>query len=317
MIADALRLSDKRIVITGAGGWLGLASLELLESALDASLSDRVRCFGASRRTLLLLSGRSVEQHPLAELAALEEAPTLLLHLAFLTKDRAEDMAEPDYRQANRALSASVLECIDRIGTAAVFVASSGAARFANDPLRSPAMRLYGELKRTDEDQFADWADARRARAVISRIFNLAGPHINKVASYALSALILDALAGRPIEVKAPHRVVRGYVAVRELMALIFALLLEPAPAVMRFDTGGDPMELEQVANVIAAELGGAAVRAPISSAANDVYVGDRESYDRLLLAHGIAPVPFAEQVRETSDFLQRSCQDALRAGSS
>ena len=234
-----------------------------------------------------------------------------MLHLAFLTKDRAEQMDEAEYRRANRALSQRLLDHLDAIDTKAVFVASSGAARFADDPGRSAAMRLYGELKRADEEAFAAWAQAREARAVIARIFNIAGPHINKQASYALSALILDALAGRTVTVRAPHRVVRGYVAIRELMSLVFALLLEPKPEVIRFDSGGEPMELADVAHEVARQTGAAVARAPLSSEAEDRYVGERTAYDRLLSAHRIEPVPFAQQVGETLAFLRRAREES------
>ena len=182
-VRAVVRGSDERIVVTGAGGWLGMATLELLHEALGDSLPDRVMCFGASSRTLSLLSGATIEQRPLDRLADLDHRPTLLLHLAFLTKDRAEAMDEAAYRAANRGLSKIVLDNLNRIGAKSVFVASSGAARFADDPTRSAAMRLYGELKRADEDAFADWAEHSGASAIVARIFNISGPHMNKLES--------------------------------------------------------------------------------------------------------------------------------------
>ena len=305
----AVRAGDERIVITGAGGWLGMATLELLDEALGGALPDRVRCFGASSRTLTLLSGATIAQQPLDRLANLEPFPTLLLHLAFLTKDRAEAMDEAAYRTANRGLSQIVLDNLDRIGVKSLFVASSGAARFADDPSRSAAMRLYGELKRADEEAFAAWAEQSGATAVIARIFNISGPHMNKLESYALSALLLDAFAGRPITVRAPHPVVRGYVAISELMSLAFAILIGGNAGVARFDTGGHPMELADVAQAVALETGGTAVRTPITNDVEDNYVGDRTVYDRLLADNGIDPVPCPQRVRDTRDFLQKAAK--------
>jgi len=302
----AVRDSRQRIVITGAGGWLGLATLELLEDALGDALPGRVHCFGASPRMLSLRSGATVEQRPLEQIAELDQRPTLLLHLAFLTKDRAEAMDEAAYRAANRQLSQIVLDDLDRIGAKSVFVASSGAARFADDPAKSAAMRLYGELKRDDEDAFAAWAEANATRAIITRIFNISGPHGNKLQSYAMSALMLEAMAGRTVAVRAPHQVVRGYVAIRELMSLVFALLLDPASGVVRFDTGGEEMELAELASVIAALTGGNAERAPLTSDAEDRYVGERTTYEQLLAKHDIATVPLAQQLEETRSDLAR-----------
>lgn len=304
-IEQAVRSSRARIVVTGAGGWIGMATLELLKAGLGEDLAARVDCFGSSRRVLHLRDGTKVEQRPLCEVAMLEPAPTSVLHLAFLTKDRAEAMAEDEYRQANRDLDQTLLDALDRLGAEAIFVASSGAAAFADDASASAAMRLYGTLKREQEERFAAWAEQRRKRAVIARIFNLSGPHINKHDSYALASFILDAAAGRAIAVRAPHRVVRSYVAVRELMSLVFALLLDGKTGLTRFDSGGEPMEMQAIAEAVASLLGPVPIeRPPLDGAQLDHYAGNSDEYRSLLADHGIAPVPFARQVIETAEFL-------------
>jgi nucleoside-diphosphate-sugar epimerase len=304
-VEQGLRDDAHRIVITGAGGWLGMATLELLHAALNADLSDRVHCFGSRQRTLRLVDGTMVEQLPLERIADLPLRPTLVLHLAFLTKDRAEAMDEAAYRQANRALGETVLGALGAIGADGIFVASSGAAAVADDPHAPPAMRLYGALKRTDEDLFAGWAERPGRKAVIARIFNLSGPHINKQDSYALACFIRDALAGRPVGVKASHAVTRGYVAIRELMSLVFALLLDGRPGVVRFDSGGEPMEMQEIAATVAARLGNGRVDRPaFGGDREDRYVGDDAAYRLLLDRHGIETVSFAQQVDETADFI-------------
>lgn len=311
-VAQALAANKARIVITGAGGWLGMATLELLAAALGDNVAHRVRCFGSSNRTLTLLDGTTVDQQPLAELAALDPTPTIFLHLAFLTKDRAEEMDEQAYRAANDALDGIVLDALSLIGVDSIFVASSGAAYRADDPSASPAMRLYGSLKRDQEQRFIDWAETSGKRAVIARIFNISGPHINKHGSYALAAFILDSLAARPITINAPHRVVRSYVAIRELMSLVFALLLNGPAETSRFDTGGDPMEMQAIAQTIADLLGPVPMtRPPLDPATTDHYVGNAAAYRALLASHSIDPVPFARQIIETAEFLALSVSPA------
>lgn len=304
-IAERLAASGARIVVTGAGGWLGMASLELLKAALGEDFERRTACFGSRRRALRLSDGTMIEQQPLEVLAALERRPTIVLHLAFLTKDRAEAMDEQAYASECRRIGETLLGALDAIGAEALFLASSGAARFADDPAAAPAMRLYGRLKREDEERFADWAGRTGKRAVIARIFNLSGPHINKHGSYALASFILDALAGRPITVRAGHPVVRGYVAIRELMSLALALLLEPGGGVVRFDSGGEPVELGELAETVRRAIGGGPVERPAMSAAPaDRYAGDEPAYRALLQSHGLAPVPLAQQIAETAEFL-------------
>lgn len=304
-VARALVDDRRTIVVTGASGWLGMATLDLLHDALGASFGERVRCFGSSARLLDLGGRRAVAQSALVDLPNLEADRPWLLHFAFQTKERAEAMTEEAYRAANLAIGDTVLAALDRIDAEAVFVASSGAATKVDDPAPSPAMRLYGAMKRDDEERFAAWARDRRRRAVIGRIFNVTGPFINKHGAYAIASFILDALARRPIAVRAPREVVRGYVAIRELMSLVFALMGDGPDGVARFDSGGEAMELGAVARAVADALGGGTVdRAAITECDADRYAGDGPAYAGLLARHGIEPVALDRQVVETARYL-------------
>lgn len=306
-VADAIRTSGMRIVVTGAGGWIGLATLDLLRCALGEQFTSHVHAFGSTKRTLTLRDGTAIDQRPLADIGALPAAPTLLLHLAFLTKDRAEAMDEPAYRAANHAIDEQVLNALDAIGTQAIFIASSGAAASTNP---AHAMQLYGDLKREQEERFAAWAIRAHRRAVIVRLFNLSGPYINKQSSYALSAFIGDALEGGPIQIRAAQPVVRSYVAIRELMSLVFALQLDGGDDITRFDSGGAPMEMQAIAQAVADQLGQVAItRPPLDHGVTDQYTGDGATYAALLVRHCIAPVSFTAQVEETVDYLSFSQQ--------
>jgi nucleoside-diphosphate-sugar epimerase len=304
-VAASLRESAHRIVITGASGWLGRATLDLLREALGETFEARVECFGSRRAEIRLSAVQTIEQRPLNELAALTCQPTLLLHFAFLTKDRAETMPEAEYRAANRAIRRLVLDALAPIGVDAAFVASSGAARHADDASATSAMRLYGMLKREDEDAFAGWAEACGTSAIIARIFNISGPHINKVRSYALPSFVLDALAGKSVVVRAPHEVRRGYVAIRELMSLAFALLIERQTDITRFDSGGEDIELGSLATMIASSMNCPVERPQLREGRADIYLGDNRSYRLLLDRHAVASVSLADQIEETVAFLK------------
>jgi UDP-glucuronate decarboxylase len=306
-IADVVRESGRRIVVTGSGGWLGTATLDLLSRALRDEFNTRVCCFGSMRREIRLLSGARVEQRPLAAIRDLKCEPTLVLHLAFLTKDRADAMDETQYSEANRSIRINVLGALDTIGADALFLASSGAARFAEDVDVSPSMRLYGALKKEDEQAFCNWVEERNRRAVLTRIFNLSGPYINKHGNYALAGFILDALAGRPVEIRATRPVIRGYVAIRELVSLVLSLVLDESTGCTMFETGGQSMEMQQIAEAVSAALGGAGVRRPATtSGPSDEYFGDDRRYRELLAEQGLAHVEFVQQVHETAAFLAK-----------
>jgi nucleoside-diphosphate-sugar epimerase len=308
-VRAAVRQDTRRIIIVGARGWVGRTAIALLSEALGpACFAERVICVG-STAGLVEIGDQEVLQRSLSDLATLDPCPTLLLHLAFLTMDKFAEMHPDDYVRSNQVLSRAVLEALEPIGVDRLFVASSGAAAFADNPDAADNLRCYGRLKRDDETLFAGWGNAMpdRRRVAIARIYSVSGPHINKHQTYALANLILAALEGRPIEVHASKRVIRSYVAVRDLLSLVFAILLAPdADPIIQFDTGGEPCELGELATIIARTLGGEASRPPVTDSTENRYVGDPRSWSALLECYGIEPLALREQVLETAAHLAR-----------
>lgn len=301
---ELLCAGSRRIIVVGAGGWIGRALLRGLNDALGAvAFTGRVVAFGSSARAIDIGDGISVMQRPLAELGALPTEPSLLFNLAFLTKDKVAGMPRDEYVAANRALTQTVLDALDPIGVDRLFLASSGAAAFAQVPEASEDLRVYGALKRDDEDIFAAWAAQDPARrAVVTRIYSLSGPFINKHDVYALASFINAAIGGEPIVVRAPMHVLRSYVAIRELMSLVLVQLLgEVGEQVRRYDSGGDALELAEVAALVARVLGGEVKRAEITCDQPNRYVGAPEPYAHMLDEAGITPVVLEQQIAETA----------------
>ena len=104
-LAERLRASDWRVLVTGAGGWLGQAALELLADALGPDWRKRVIAFGSNERLLVLRDGSEIRQHPLAMLPTCPPQPSLMLHFAYLTREKASGMPVEAYIATNRALS--------------------------------------------------------------------------------------------------------------------------------------------------------------------------------------------------------------------
>ena len=308
-IAESLRASGWRVLVTGASGWLGQAALEMLAEAFGDGWRGRVLAFGSSARIWTLRDGAKVDQHPLAEMPSLPPAPSLLLHFAYLTREKTAAMPVDAYVAANRMLSRVAAEGGASAGVERAFVVSSGAALSAlakpGDP--DPAL-LYGRLKLEDEALFEAFAhSAPGRRAFVARLFNLSGPYINKLDSYALASFIRQARRGR-IEVRAPHPVVRSYTSVANLLGVAMGqLLADDAEPHLCVETAGDrEVEVghlaEMVRELVAPE---ASIERPAMAAAPaDRYVGDGTRYRRLMAVHGIEEHPLVRQVLDTADYL-------------
>lgn len=309
-LAERLRASPWRVLVTGAGGWLGQAALELLADALGGDWRERVCAFGSDRRHWTLRDGTDVHQRSLAELPALPHAPSLLLHFAYLTREKATAMPAHVYIATNRELSRLAAECGAEVGVERAFATSSGAvhAALANSDDPDP-MLLYGRLKLEDEALFERFALAAPGRrAFVARLFNLSGPYINK--PYALASFIEQARHGR-IEVRARHPVVRSYTSAANLLgAALGQLLTDEAEPYLCAETVGEcEVEVGELARMVRDLVAPEATieRPRMVAGPVDRYVGDGARYRRLLAEHGVAEHPLARQVADTADYLRHA----------
>jgi UDP-glucuronate decarboxylase len=311
-LVEQLLRSDYRVLVTGASGWLGRASLEMLSGAFGDRFDERVACFGSSARTLHLRGGLSIDQLPLPEMGVVGSGRYVLLHFACLTKDKAGNLSRDGYLAANRSISALTRAAAERVGVDRLFLVSSGAVYQAlRAPADSAAAHPYGAIKLEDEALFHGFAREKAGRRVVTaRLFNLSGPYINKTDAYALSSFIEQARGGADaaIRINAAHRVVRSYVGVGDLLNVAFAHLLgdcrEPYDC---FDTAGErEVEVVELAEIVKAVVNptSSIIRPALSSGKEDRYVGDGALFGSLANRYGVGLRDLREQVRETAEYL-------------
>jgi nucleoside-diphosphate-sugar epimerase len=230
-----------------------------------------------------------------------------VLHLAFLAQAGSSEASGEAYARVNRIIADQVRAALDPIGARAVFLGSSGAIYLTEDPAAPESKRHYGAIKRLDEARLTRWATRAGSRLAIGRVFNIAGPYINRWPSYALSSFIADAQAGRPIAIHSTRRVFRSYVALEELMSVVFGIVTDSGGGTVRFDTLGESVvELSDLAQAVQDALGHqVGVRRPqMDEASPDRYVGDGGAYRSLLRKYGVRRTRLDEQIRQTADFM-------------
>ena len=307
-VADALAADrDLRVVLAGGRGWLGRAALEMLEGALGDDIASRVAVFGSSNGRVELASGRALPTRQLPALAELPPGRCLFLHFSFLTKDKVVDRPLSAFVEANAAISATIEAQARRLRPLGVVMPSSGAATQTGGGFES---NPYGFMKLADEARFTRLGEELGFGFSGPRLFNLAGPFINKTDSYVLACIIRDVQAGRPIRLQADKPVIRSYVHVRDLLDVCVAdLLLHPGSGPPVFETAGESeIEIGELARRIAQVLGRpetGIVRPALDPARPaDRYVGDSEEWRARMRRHGIAAAPLDRQIRDTADYL-------------
>lgn len=298
-LAQALHGARVPILLTGTGGWLGQAMLEMLDGVFEEALPARVIAFSTAPEPLRLRSGRIFTPLAFAELENYRLPSSLIFHFAFLTRGHAQ---APDYIAINRGISQTLQAFIARNGTAGIFIPSSGAA-YAPDLAQNP----YGALKLEDEQVFSALAWRLGFPAAIIRIFNLAGPFINNPRGYALASIILDLLAGAPVRLTAARPVLRSYTHVGDVLNIAAALLLHRLDVPV-FDTAGEQdIEIGALATRAGKLLGAAEVsilRPAWENAEPDHYVGNFAAYQNAARLAGVELLGLDRQILDTAAYM-------------
>jgi nucleoside-diphosphate-sugar epimerase len=306
----ALRLSesDCRIIVTGAGGWLGLATLEMLEQALGDSFNRRVVAIASGSRRITLRSGRGCNFINFQQAQNLKACPTIIAHYAFLTRDKVAENSIDAYVEENRKITQSLVFLAQQCGATGLFSASSGAVYQHDRTLVSDInLNPYGVLKVEEETALQKLALRQKLSLALCRLFNLSGPFIHK--SFALNSILLDILSGQDVVLKAAYPVVRDYIYVKDLVSLGFSMMCDDANEVIEaFDTGiGAPIEITDLAKraiTILAEGKLSVLRPQLSNEA-DTYIGDVAMISALAEKYALSFATLEQQILETANYLR------------
>ncbi len=307
-VAERLRLSGLRFVVTGAGGWLGRATLELLDAALGIEMEARVRAYASAAREVTLASGRRLHILPLTALRESVNAPAFVYHYAYLGKEKVAELGPERFKAVNREINERVASYCSSLESGAFFFASSGAAYFATGSGVDTDREPYGQSKIEDEIRFLG-LDRPAFPVTACRIFNMTGPHINKVNTYALSSILNDVIAGRTISIRSAKPVFRSFVHVRDVIEVATSLLLDERHLRMPYDASSTRIvEVEELARLCAALLGRPdlpVTRPPLDESAFDRYVGDGAAFEGLAKGVGVGLVSLESQIIDTARYLK------------
>lgn len=306
-IVERLVASSVPILLTGGGGWIGQAALEMLDGVFGDALQSVVTVFGATAKPIELRSGRRISSRPLTEMSLYKGPPAFVLHCAFITRGHVATMALDDYVRSNRLISHTIQSMIERCGARGVFLPSSGAVYRPDRTIDADLGRNpYGVLKSEDEEGFAALGRYLGFPVSIIRIFNLSGPFLNNPKSYALGSILSDIARGGPIVLRADHEVLRSYAFIGDVLNLAMSLLLD-STSIGPFDTAGEhEIEIGALARDAAILLGhpNIAITRPALTGSIDCYVGDGTTYCDLSKQRNIPLMSLSRQILETAAYL-------------
>jgi nucleoside-diphosphate-sugar epimerase len=303
-----------RFVLTGPSGWIGRAMLDALVRACSGRLGGRVAAFGSQARTIALPGGEPLPVRPLDAITAADVAGAHVIHLAYLTKEKSDLLGEAAFAATNRAIDDVLLDAMRDGPPASLFVSSSGAAALAE---RGADMHPYGVAKLEQEARFLESAAALGTPAIVGRIFNLAGPHINKLRSYAISDFALQAAERGEISVEAPVPVFRSYLHIVDLCALVLGAGERGVGRAVPIDLcGAEVVEMAELAALVAQASSGSPKvrRGPVDFSRPSLYLGNPTHAKVLAMELGLDLKALPIQVADTVAWLQQNaaCNEKL-----
>ena len=212
---EYLNLNRKIIVLTGASGWVGRNFLnELQKKITREEFNQKVIAFGSKKSEILSTYYKSELKIPIFPLDSIEKIikereNILLIHTAFITREKIDILGINSYINLNKNITKIVCDFLEKCFNPKALVISSGAATQLELKNISPEILLknpYAFLKLEEENKIS-----QRCESFILRIYALTGKFIRDPNIFAFGNFILSALDNKPIEISAKNRVIRSY----------------------------------------------------------------------------------------------------------
>ena len=288
------------VTITGATGWLGKSTLEVLLAS--GHEMTNVIALASAEKKIVLSDGCTIQAHaissPPPEIAETE----ILIHLAYLTRDKVESTGFDKYVLTNLNLTSIALSWLEKYPIKSFVTVSSGARN--NQATGNPETDLhanpYGFLKRIDELVFEDQCKRRGINSVITRLWGATGVDMQDASKYAIGNFVISALTKNEIAITSGHRVFRRYVDSREFMDV--CVRLAKSGESENFDSGGPEAEIGELASEIVRQLNSGIdiSRSMSNERSDDIYFPTGMDFEKLAASVEVELSDISAQIRNT-----------------
>jgi nucleoside-diphosphate-sugar epimerase len=298
---------NPRFVLTGPTGWIGEAMLSHIEGQYGSAVAGAAHLFGSNARHLNTPSGGKLAVRRLSDITPSDVEGAHVIHLAYLTKGKALAIGERAFTETNIGIDDALLSALHQAKPASLFVASSGAAALAAS---GDDLHPYGLAKLRQEARFLEWGAASSVPVLAGRIFNIAGPHINKLEAYAISNFAQQALRTGYVEISAHVPVFRSFLHVGDLCALAIQAGLSGMGRERPLDLcGTEILEMGEIAQLVVELCGNGAIikRGPVDHSRPSEYLGRGQDTRVFAMQQGRLLAPVRQQISDTIDWMNRT----------
>ncbi len=299
--------------ITGASGWFGKTTLNLLWEILgEVNFYKRVYAFSSKDSVITIENKFSLPTQSLEKIFELKSLD-YLFHYAFLTRDRVEKMDIQSYIDINTGITDLIIKRLKQGYVKGVFATSSGAVYDEDYTLvdceRELIKNPYGVLKRREEILLVESCESLKTSCLILRVFSVMGAFMTKPTAYAVGDFIYQALNSQYIQILADRPVWRSYTDIQDLVYLGISYLSEPSQlSPMCVDTCGYTVEMDTLARqvLLCLQIDPNSISRNLNLLAEPSrYVGKNDEIDRLSSRLNLHFSPFENQVLDTIAYLK------------
>jgi len=210
-------INDRKIVLTGATGWVGQNFLHELQKIYPPeAFNKNVYAFSSTKKNILSTAYPASQKitipiYPLSSLKKLinQIDEVNLIHTAFVTREKVSLFGIKKYIEINREITNRVHEAIRNKKHVKSIIISSGAAELFDKKNKENKLLEkdpYGFLKLEEEKKLSEISNA-----LILRIYGLTGKFIRDPDVFALSNFIISAINKKRIVIKSNRNVIRSY----------------------------------------------------------------------------------------------------------
>lgn len=284
------------IAISGASGWLGNQTIDVIENIAS---KESPLLFTSNGRDIFLGSSGKRPTKSFLE----SQTPVSLegfIHLAFLTRDKVEAIGLKDFISTNMSLISKACQIIESSKPKWIVTVSSGAIldRSSGELESNIETNPYGFCKRVEELLIMQSAKKVGANVVIGRLWGASGKYMPPNPAYALSDFIISAHKDKKITIKSGGEVIRRYVDASEFMEVLIKAAI--AGQSLLINSGGPRVEIGELATLVAQHFTEVIIERSPKKMTVDDYYPRGEEFERLASALGITLSDVKTQVSET-----------------
>jgi UDP-glucuronate decarboxylase len=296
-----------KVLITGATGWLGHASLQAIKKVLPEVKSEDLDLYASRERTH---SDPSFDKVKINEFESSKHTPKnidLFISLALKTRDYVLKMDKEDYLAGNKVLIEKHIELLKATNPKKIILISSGVVSKYLEG--SGPLDPYTEIKLLEEKLFNEFVKQTNSKLIILRLWGATGELMTEPLKYAIGDLIYQAETTNQIIINSKKEVFRRYADATQIFEVLIRALQNDYCGTL--NSGGVTVEIGSLAQLIAKNY-----RKSLKIMRNleigskpDLYVPTDSEFDNLAKSVGVSLLSLGDQIALTTKSVRHAIQ--------